>query len=459
MIFHKLKFEMLKNKLKNLYSNEFLKNIFTLFSGTVLAQLIPFFIAPILTRIYSPENFGDLALFISIASVLSILYSGSYEGAILLPKKLNDSYNIVGLAILIVFANSILFFIISCFTNKYINVFSDVNFNRIILIFIPLAAILFSFEKILNSWHNRLKKYRKISSTNVSKSIVNSSIQITFGKLKYLNFGLLIGEVTGRLVQIILLTNSLIKNKKLEGLKLSLAQIKIMAKSYYEFPKFSLFSQLLNIISSQLPIFLLTYFFGQQITGFYSLTYRYLRAPLVLLSASVSEVFYQRAAQMHNNNQDVGAFTLKIIKQLFLFGIIPFSIITVFGDIIFAFVFGSEWKLAGVFAQYMAPWLLFNISISPISTIFYVLKKQKQGLIANIILFVLRLSPLALGGILFKDSVITIIIYSFSGCFFYIGYTMYVMKILNIKQRQIFSLIIPLIITLIFLILIRLYIF
>ncbi|MFC2138972.1 lipopolysaccharide biosynthesis protein, partial [Bacteroidota bacterium] len=439
---------MLKTTIERLFSNEFFKNILTLFSGTVIAQIIPFLIAPVLTRIYSPANFGDLALFISISSVLSILYTGSYEGAILLPKKLNESFNLVGVSVLLVFIGGILFSIVSIFIKDSFKVFSNEHINHIALLVLPLVSMLYSFEKIFNSWHNRVKSYKRISSANVSKSAINGSCQLLLGKLKYLNFGLIFSEIAGRVFQSIILIIPLLKEKGREKLQISLITMKSMAKEHIDFPKFSLFSKFLNIISSQLPIFLLTFFFNQDITGFYSLTYKYLRAPLILLSSSISQVYYQKVAQMKNDEQDIGAFTFKMIKRFYLFSLIPFTIITVFGDVIFAFAFGKEWETAGIYAQYMSPWLLINISVSPISTVFFVLKKQKQGLIANFILFFTRIITLIIGGAIFKDSQTTIIIFGVAGFFFYIGYTMYVMKILKVNQLKIISLISYLIISL-----------
>jgi len=48
------------NKLK--LKSEFAKNVLTLMTGTTIAQAIPIAISPILTRIYTPEDFGVFAL-------------------------------------------------------------------------------------------------------------------------------------------------------------------------------------------------------------------------------------------------------------------------------------------------------------------------------------------------------------------------------------------------------------
>jgi len=75
--------------------SEFSRNVLTLMTGTTIAQAIPIAISPILTRIYTPEDFGVFALYMSVASLLAVVDTGSYEHAIILPKKDEGAVNIV----------------------------------------------------------------------------------------------------------------------------------------------------------------------------------------------------------------------------------------------------------------------------------------------------------------------------------------------------------------------------
>ena len=76
-----------------------LKNIITLMTGTTIAQAMPIAISPILTRLYSPEDFGVFGLYMAIASIASVFVSGRYELAIMLPKSDDDALNIVFLSL------------------------------------------------------------------------------------------------------------------------------------------------------------------------------------------------------------------------------------------------------------------------------------------------------------------------------------------------------------------------
>ena len=103
------------NKLKP--KSEFSRNVLTLMTGTTIAQAIPIAISPILTRIYTPEDFGILALFVAISTIFGSIANGRYELAIMLPKKDEDAINIFALGFIvnvgfISFATALVFFII-----------------------------------------------------------------------------------------------------------------------------------------------------------------------------------------------------------------------------------------------------------------------------------------------------------------------------------------------------------
>ena len=104
-----------------------------------------------------------------------------------------------------------------------------------------------------------------------------------------------------------------------------------------------------------------------------------------------------------------------------------------FGDYIFAFVFGKDWIAAGEYSQILAISILFLFIKSPISSLFINLKKQKDALIFNIIIIFSRVLILFFGGYFLKDIYITIFLYSAVGVFLNLSMLFYFFKILNIN--------------------------
>ncbi|MBF4218060.1 lipopolysaccharide biosynthesis protein, partial [Vibrio anguillarum] len=89
-------------------NKSFSKNVLTLMTGTGIAQAIPIAIIPILTRMFSPEDFGLLALYAACVSILGVVATGRYEIAIMLPKDDEDARLLLQLSMLVALFFSLL---------------------------------------------------------------------------------------------------------------------------------------------------------------------------------------------------------------------------------------------------------------------------------------------------------------------------------------------------------------
>ena len=92
-----------KTLFQQIRKSEFSKNSIALLGGTVFSQLIPIGLSPVLTRLFSPTEFGVLALFVSISKIISVFITGRYEPAIVLPKEDRDGVNLMGAAFFLSF--------------------------------------------------------------------------------------------------------------------------------------------------------------------------------------------------------------------------------------------------------------------------------------------------------------------------------------------------------------------
>ena len=120
--------------------SEFSRNVLTLMTGTTIAQAIPIAISPILTRIYTPEDFGVVALFMAIVMIFGSIISARYEFAIMLPEKEVDAINLVALSILIMIIISFTLFMIIIFNIDLFTKLLKNNELRLWLYFIPLIV-------------------------------------------------------------------------------------------------------------------------------------------------------------------------------------------------------------------------------------------------------------------------------------------------------------------------------
>lgn len=405
----------------NRLKSDFAKNVITLMTGTTIAQAIPIAISPILTRIYTPEDFGVFALYMAIASIFVVIATGRYEMAIMLPHEEDDVKSIVKLIILILITITFFVFLAIFIFNNTITVFLDNPEISTWLYFLPISIFLVGLYQVYNYLLIREKNFKRLSKNKVIVSTTNSSTQLVYGFTIANGFGLLIGNIISYIVSIYFIVKSKTVNKYFNFKDNSINKV---AKEYQNFPKYDVPSVLVNILSNQLPLFALGKYFSLGTVGFYSLMYKVLMMPIGLLSNSILDVFKQRATEDYNKYGNCEDIFIKTFKSLFLIGIIPFSILGFFAPEIFSFVFGANWRIAGEFAQIITPMLYLKFIINPLSYTFYIAKKQKNDLIGQILLLIIVIISIYIG-LLYEDEKILIMFFSIGYSIIYLVYLIY----------------------------------
>lgn len=365
--------------MKSIFRNSFIKNVATLVAGTSIAQLIPILISPILTRIYSPEDFGLYAILIAISSICAIGSCLRYEYSIVQEKDDMSAIVLLRLSIYVCLISSLIILLLCIFFKSYISNFFGIDRLEDIILLAPLIVLLLGLFKALNLYAVRTEKYKSISLSNIYQS---SSLGIGQITLKNSQFGLIYGYIFGHLVGLIsLFYKILIFEKRIIKLKVSFLEIKKMAAKYYKLPLFSTPAAVADSMTIQIPILLIVKFFSETVAGFYSLTFRVLNLPATFLSQGIAQPFLKKISQMDNTTNEQLLFILKVC--IGLFGIIsPFVIIIwLYGEDLFSFVFGSDWKVAGEYSRIIIFAVAARFIVSPLSVVFTIDKNIKIGAI------------------------------------------------------------------------------
>ena len=372
------------NKLKP--KSEFSRNVLTLMTGTTIAQAIPIAISPILTRIYTPEEFGVFALYLSIIMLFSSLVAGKYELSILIPKHEKDAKNLVLLSISVSFIVSLVLFVITLiFTEQIISLLKN-NDIRYWLYLAPINIFIISTVSILYYYNNRSKNYKLLSSNQILQSSTQGLTNIVFGFITNLKGGLILGTFFGNIFSFFYL---IFKTKNsFKGFKLSKYRLYVLSIRYIKFPKFMIASGFLENMSAQLPVFMISPFFGSHILGLFSLSQRIVKVPLGIIGSSIGNVFRQEAAKQLNENGTCRKLFLKTLKKLVIIATIPFIMFYFIAPELFGFVFGKEWYKAGEYAQILTILFYFQFITSPMSNMFMIAQKQQYDLVLQIYLVI-----------------------------------------------------------------------
>ena len=367
--------------------SEFSRNVLTLMTGTTIAQAIPIAISPILTRIYSPEDFGLFALFIAIASIFGSIANGRYELAIMLPKKDEDAINIFALGFIITLVISLTLLILVILFHDYFVALLNNKEIGIWLYFVPIAVFFTGLFNILNYFNNRKKYYKDIANATIIKSIILAIVQLSIGFIKGGVVGLISGQILSQIFANMRLFKNITKDKLLIS-KISKVKMISLAKKYQNFPKYSMPGSLASILSTQLTNILISAFYSVATLGFYSLVQRLLGMPSSLVGASMGQVFFQQATQeKHETGKAINSFK-STIKKLIIIGLPSFGILFFIVEDLFTLVFGEEWRVSGSYAQILIPLFFIRFISSPLSMIYDIFNKLKIELIWQIVLMI-----------------------------------------------------------------------
>jgi O-antigen/teichoic acid export membrane protein len=394
--------------------NEFRRNVLTLMTGSTIAQAIPIVISPILTRIYTPEDFGVFGLFVAIVGFFSVVSSARYEQALLVPKDDEDAINILSLGLVINIAVSLIAFLIVFIFHKEIsNLFNNKEIDTW-LWFAPLTIFFMGLFNLLTYWNNRKKHYLNITKATIIKSVILAISQIIIGSIKSGAFGLIAGQILSSVFSNMRLAKALLNNKKLLK-SISKSEMILQAKKYIDFPKYQAPHAMLNNLSSNFPTFVFSSIFNIGVVGFYSLATRIVFAPLGILSSASAKAYSQKVSELYNNGEDSYGFTIRFLRSLSKKIILPLAVIVLFAPTIFAFVFGESWKEAGVYTQILFPWIFLNLLVSTISFIPSLVGMQKKAFVISIVQLFLIAIALFMGGY-YNSIYLALFLFSIANC-------------------------------------------
>jgi O-antigen/teichoic acid export membrane protein len=391
--------------------NIFLKNVLTLISGTAIAQIIGIAIVPVLTRLFTPEEFGVFYVFVTTATILSIITTGGFETSFVLPKSDLDARQLLIFSIMLSVAVTVICFSICLFLQHWGNDFFKTENSKLILWLIPVYSSLVGLSKIFKNWSIRGKNYNWVSSANIIRSGTTSGLQTGFGLFHTGSIGMVLGSCLSQIFPLFYLTwKNKIYLERITWVTMKKACLK--AKEYKNFPKLMMPSDLLNEFSIQSPVYVLSTVFSNAVVAIYSLPYKIMNQPSRFIGQAVSEVYYRQASELNTQNKDLAELTFKTFKNLFILGIIPFIVIMFWGQEIFSFVFSKEWEACGRIASYLSPWLLFEFAGSPLSNILIIRKKLRYIFYMNLILLIIRVAGLLFGTLVMRDLEITVILFA-----------------------------------------------
>lgn len=425
------RFPLLKKKLKH----RFVKNFFTLLSGSVLGQVIIFLTIPFLTRLFSEEVFGIYMLYSSSVFLSKIIITLRYELAIVLPKRDKDAINLFAFNIAIVFILSLFLFLLIIIFHDHIVSALKIQKIAYFVYFVPLSVFFLGNIAAFNYWNNRNDTFKNISIGLVSKSLTMSVSQLLTGISAFKVIGLVPGLIVGQFINLLVVIKLSIKRIMKSFKHISVKRMLYLASKYRDIPLFNTILSFTNTLSNELPIILITRYFGLSAAGLYGLAIKVSKAPPGIIGQSISQVFFNEASKVYNAGGNLFNLIKRTYKNLFLTAFIifiPLFAVSFFLD----FIFGKNWIEVGSYVRILLPWLFIMFLSSPVSSLIVILNKQKIILIYDLLLLASRFFALYLGYVLYNNILVSLMFFSAVGVFFNLLILLYFFRISKQSVHQ-----------------------
>lgn len=401
----------LQKKFKKLLSDPFWKNAGNLFSGTAIGQALPILIFPLLTRIYPKEIFDVYFIYSGIILLTRIISTLQYQFALLIPKKNSEARTLLvingGISIII----STLLLLVLLAMQPFLNRVVENQYLVSWLYYVPLSTFFLGIFECFMYYLNRLQRYSFITYGKITKGAVLVIAQSAFGILGFSTDGLLHGLVIAQGISALIMIVFTLHSDP-QCFVFSRSNIPVLMRRYKDMPLFNTLISFVNNLSNQLPVFILTKFYGSGASGDYGMANKIVNTPMGMISHSVGQVFYREISDIMHSGRNLRNFVKSMYRNMFRIGIVPFAVLFITAPWLFDWVLSDAYQSTGYMAQVLVPFFFISFMNNPMTGLLTMLNYQKAGAIYQAALLAARIMALGAGILLFDHVLITVGLFS-----------------------------------------------
>ena len=362
------------------------RNAALIAGSSAASQIVTVASSPLLSRLYSPSEFGIFALYTTIVGILLAFATGKYEMAFFVPSTKSDwpkIYSIAVISLLICIALTIVGILLYYALNT-----EPAAMLYYTLALLPLGIGVTAYNAVLNAYNNTLEHYNVLARSKIVRSIFTMGTMISLGYFySPVAVAIIIGYIIGQFAECFVLFRK-IKAEKCASIDLKIDHLLKTAKTYKLFPQWTAPATLLLRGSMDLPVLAFNQFFTTAIAGQYSWMLRSVGAPLSLITTSLSTVYRQTAGEQLQRDGSCRSLLVEISKKALFTTSIPVAVVAFFGPSLFAIAFGEEWREAGEMATIMAPVFFLQVIVGPVSYTIELTGKNSYRILLNGILLI-----------------------------------------------------------------------
>lgn len=372
----------------------FLGDVLKLSFGTLGGRLIALAALPVITRLYSPEDFALLTVYLALVSTLAVAACLRLEVAIPLVETNDEAADLLALALTVLTLVTALLTLPALLMSEQVAAALGAPALAPYLWLVPLGVAMAGSYSALQFWATRARRFGAIARTRVGQAAAGVSAMLALGWAGVAPFGLLLGNALNIGAGGVSLAASALAR---DGAVLRAVRLRNLAPAFrrnHRYPLFSTPEALFNVAGVQLPVLLIAAHAGAE-AGFLLLAMQVMTAPMTLLGSSISQVYVSRAPTEYREGR-LAPFTLSIMRRLVLVGVGPLILAGALAPLVFPWIFGADWARAGTIVAWLVPWMALQFIASPVSMVLHTVGRQNWAMYLQVVGLIVRVGAVAL---------------------------------------------------------------
>lgn len=360
--------------------------------GTAAAQALGILTLPLLTRLYTPESFGQFGLFTAFTAVASNVVNARFEQAIPGAESDEQGIRLVHVAIAAAVPMTVLL-VASLATIQHFNL---MGFGAL-----PLWAVWLSAPAVLalglfgaaRYWCVRRQDFGRLAQTTIAQGATRAFMPVALSVLNPGAGGLIASEISSRLIGVRWLFKALPPGMTAGSGAWRTASLKTTALRWKTFPMVLLPSTFIDAVTLALPLPLIARFYGPANAGVFFLVQRVAAAPAALVGASVADVFHARVGTHAGQApESLPRLLSTTMRHLGILGLVILTPAVLLAPWAFPIAFGNAWAGAGWAFVITAPWNLAAWIVTPVTRILSVSAHMELKLVYDVLALVVLVS-------------------------------------------------------------------
>lgn len=362
-----------------------LLTLFRLTSATAISQTLGILASPVLTRLYSPDDFGVLTLFLSLISLGTTVSAFRYEAAVPLPEDSKDAVAVLVLSVLLTCGISVVFaFVLWALGQAE----SKVELLSPVLPYwwlVGLTIAGYGIYNVFSQWLLRERQYAILARTKLQQGFGLVFTQLSLGFLGSGALGLLLGQLVGSVAGIGVMIRSFLCTARPLVRRVRVRDVADMAWRFRRFPVLSAPSAFLNSLGLALPSLFLAARYDTSVTGWYGLTVRIAGLPMTVVGRSIASIYHGELARLVRSKPDeLHGFFYRTLSRMAFLGFVLVLVPLVLGSFLIPWVFGPAWAQSGRYLQILAPMYAAQFVASVFGSTLEVLERQDLYLLREL---------------------------------------------------------------------------